>query len=285
MVTVLIPGEAADAALRQTEEAFGCKAFSEEEQEQHTVVDDIPVTLRLVGPGTLPEAVGAVTDAYLAVLYPGESYDRGTLGACVRALEENRDKADAAVPETETDRKHAAMKKRPNEVRLLHTDRVTELAQSPGFFGCAVVRTSAAREAADIPVREETCRREFMTALAMERKKALLYVSGRYCFSNHPLFLQGGYCAALSDGKWYLNVAEGCRSVLKDGKEAALVLQAQVIQILRVLYYKNMNAKDKKALDDDSYAAFLDRIRELLPLLEPGLMDQWQDLHADRKIN
>ena len=286
--------------MRQTFRSFGAEVPSGNgpdcKTELQIETEGIPVKLRPVIPGAEAEAVRKADTKYLVLLYAGELYEKGTLQACVSALESHAGAAEAAVPETEADSKRASTRKRAKQTRLLHTDREQEILQSPGFFGGTVFCSRAAGEVLSRTEAgnlsggtEPAVFREFLAIRVMERLQTLLYVSGHYFYSGHPLFLQGGFCAELADASWYGHVMDACLALLREedpqGRGCSVLRQAQVLQIIRVLYSKNMNASDKKAFTEETLPAFHEKVRLALGGISPILLDRWQPLHVDRRMS
>lgn len=191
---------------------------------------------------------------YVTILRAGEQYINDALKQACLCMEKLGEQTDAVAVENLNSKTKKSDRK--VEFQLLSMDCGEDILKAPACFGGILFRTEAVREERFDLSCGEGWMEEFICRILMKKQK-LGYARGARFSSVSELSDAGGYRRQWADAAWYLDMAESyCRRILENYRKSdgtvPLLLQAQVLYVLRIQFQENMNAADKGVFKETS---------------------------------
>lgn len=234
----------------------------------------------------LQEQIAAVETKFTTIVLAGEKYGGAGLQELCAGLERTEGAADCAVPVV--GRLKSKQSKEATE-QLIDLTEVQQLQKLPGVLEGMVFRTEAIREEAfDLSYGFGTA--EAFKYRIMLKKSRLLLVKQTSFATRSAFSMENGFCAQWKDAAWYLSCAEefGLR-LLKHYQQSTgeipLLIQAQVLYLLHLQFYQNLDNRDKNAFTKDQRERYFTLCGACLQMIEDRLFLQQKKVHADREIH
>lgn len=234
----------------------------------------------------LQEQIAAVETKFTAIVFAGEKYGGAGLQELCAVLERTEGAADCAVPVV-GGLKSKQSKKAAEQLADL-TD-VQQLQTLPGVLAGMVFRTEAIKAEAFDPSYGVGTAEAFKYRILL-KKSRLLLVKQTSFVTRSAFSMENGFCAQWKDAAWYLSCTEefGLR-LLKHYQQSTgeipLLIQAQVLYLLHLQFYQNLDNRDKNAFTQEQRERYFALCGACLQLIEDRLFLQQKKVHADREIH
>lgn len=191
---------------------------------------------------------------YVTILRAGDQYIGDALKQACLCMEKLGEQTDAVALENLNSK--TKKKDGKTEYQLFSVNCGEDILKTPACFGGILFRTEAVREERFDLSYGEGWMEEFICRILMKKQK-LGYARGARFSSVSELSDAGGYRRQWADAAWYLDMAESyCRRILENYRKSdgtvPLLVQAQVLYVLRIQFQENMNAADKGVFKETS---------------------------------
>ena len=233
----------------------------------------------------LQEQMKQVKTSFVSFVRAGEEFHGDSLRELCEGLKRNEADADCAAPVIRKQKKK--YDKKAQEV-LLDLNKFPELGKAPGCLEGLVFSADAIKgECFDFSYGSGFSE-EFKYRILLKKAK-LVYVKNAL-FSTASEFLEdNGFCAQWKEADWYLSTAEDfCMKMLRKYRDAAgnipLLIQAQILYILNMQFYQNLNNRDKKALNEQQRQQYFQMCRICLQQVDDTLLLNQKKVHVDREL-